>query len=272
VTDSRGRLEGRVAIVTGATRGIGRAVVAAFVDQGAHVIAVGRSASDLVDTARATARPTSVTSAVCDVRDEEQIAMTVAHAIEQFGRIDVLVNNAGIDDDTPFLDASRHRWRDIIETNLTAPFVFSQEVARQMVRTGGGVILHTASIDASGGDGPYAAYNSSKAGLLGLNRTMALELARYGIRSNCVSPGFTHTEMTANSVGPELMEYLSTSFDRVPMRRLVQPREVADAFVFLASDEASAITGIEIRVDAGLTASWHILETLPHASGAGEAS
>lgn len=259
------RLGGRVAIVTGGGRGIGRAIVNAFVEHGAHVLAVGRTRADLDDAAQAAVGPGTVAAHVCDVRDDNQIADTVDKAISLFGRIDILVNNAGIDDNTPFLDVARDRWRTIIDTNLTASFVFSQEVARRMKDSGGGVILHTASIDASGGDGPYAAYNSSKAALLGLNRTMALELARYGIRSNCVSPGFTHTEMTQNAAGPALMEYLSTSFARVPMRRLVQPREVADAFVFLASDEASAITGTEIRVDGGLTASWHILETLPSA-------
>jgi len=139
----------------------------------------------------------------------------------------------------------------------------SQAVAREMATSGGGVILHTASIDASGGDGPYAAYNSSKAGLLGLNRTMALELAAHGIRSNCVSPGFTHTVMTEKAVGPELMEYLNGSFTRVPIKRLVRTDEIAQAFLFLASDQASAITGIDLRVDGGLTANWYILETLP---------
>src|SRR5204862_3072874 len=105
------------------------------------------------------------------------------------------------------------------------------------VKSGGGVILHNASIDASGGDGTYASYNASKAGLLGLNRTMALELARHDIRVNCVSPGFTHTQMTERAVGPKLMEYLLHSFDRVPMRRLVKTEEVAAAFAFLASDD-----------------------------------
>ena len=190
------RLGGRVAIVTGGGRGIGRAIVNAYVKHGAHVLAVGRNRPELETTAREVVGPGSATARVCDVRDDDAIADTVEHAVELFGRIDILVNNAGIDDDTPFIDVARDRWRAIIDTNLTAPFVFSQEVARRMKESGGGVILHTASIDASGGDGPYAAYNSSKAGLLGLNRTMALELARYGIRSNCVSPGFTHTDMT----------------------------------------------------------------------------
>ncbi|HEY1321446.1 MAG TPA: SDR family oxidoreductase, partial [Streptosporangiaceae bacterium] len=154
-------------------------------------------------------------------------------------------------------------WRAVIDTNLTGVFLMSQAVAGVMARSGGGVILHTASIDASGGDGPYAAYNASKAGLLGLNRTMALELAAHGIRSNCVSPGFTHTVMTEKAVGPKLMEYLNGSFTRVPIRRLVRTDEIAQAFLFLASDQASAITGIDLRVDGGLTANWYILETLP---------
>jgi NAD(P)-dependent dehydrogenase (short-subunit alcohol dehydrogenase family) len=139
----------------------------------------------------------------------------------------------------------------------------SQRVARAMRDAGGGVILHNISIDASGGDGPFASYNSAKAGLLGLNRTMALELAEHGIRVNGVSPGFTHTDMTEKAVGPKLMEYMNGQWPRVPMRRLVKPEEIAAAFAFLASDDASAITGHNLTVDCGLTANWFILETLP---------
>ena len=136
-------------------------------------------------------------------------------------------------------------------------------VARAMAAGAGGSIVHIASIDGSGGDGPFASYNASKAGLLGLSRTMALELAQHGIRVNCVSPGFTHTEMTEAAVAPELIEYLVGRFERVPMRRLVRPEEIAAACAFLASDDASAITGIDLTVDCGLTANWYILETLP---------
>ena len=156
--------------------------------------------------------------------DEAQVEETVARAAARWDRIDVLINNAGIDDDTPFLEIDRARWRAVIDTNLTGVFLMSQAVGREMAKTGGGVILHTASIDASGGDGPYAAYNASKAGLLGLSRTMALELAAHGIRSNCVSPGFTHTVMTEKAVGPQLMDYLNGSFARVPIKRLVTDR------------------------------------------------
>jgi NAD(P)-dependent dehydrogenase (short-subunit alcohol dehydrogenase family) len=259
-----GRFAGRHVIVTGGGRGIGQATALAFAAEGAEVLVLGRTVADLEDTVRQVGDAGGVAwLARCDVSDEAQVEDAVRAAAERWERIDVLINNAGIDDDTPFLEVDRARWRAVIDTNLTGAFLMAQAVARRMAATGGGVVLHTASIDASGGDGPYAAYNASKAGLLGLNRTMALELAAVGIRSNCVSPGFTHTAMTEQAVGPELLGYLNGSFARVPMKRLVRTDEVAQAFLFLASDQASAITGIDLRVDAGLTANWYILETLP---------
>jgi NAD(P)-dependent dehydrogenase (short-subunit alcohol dehydrogenase family) len=259
-----GRFAGRGVIVTGAGRGIGQATARAFAAEGADVLVLGRTAADLEDTvAQITADGGRAWQLPCDVTDEAQVEAAVARAAGRWERIDVLVNNAGIDDDTPFLEIDHARWRAVIDTNLTGVFLMSQAVARQMARSGGGVLLHTASIDASGGDGPYAAYNASTAGLLGLNRTLALELATHGIRSNCVSPGFTHTVMTEKAVGPKLMEYLNGSFTRVPIKRLVRTDEIAQAFLFLASDQASAITGIDLRVDGGLTANWYILETLP---------
>ena len=259
-----GRFAGRGVIVTGGGRGIGQATARAFAAEGADVLVLGRTVADLEDTvAQITADGGQAWLLPCDVTSEAQVEETVTRAASRWDRIDVLINNAGIDDDTPFLEIDRARWRAVVDTNLTGVFLMSQAVGREMAKTGGGVILHTASIDASGGDGPYAAYNASKAGLLGLSRTMALELAAHGIRSNCVSPGFTHTVMTEKAVGPKLMDYLNGSFARVPMKRLVTTDEIAQAFPFLASDQASAITGIDLRVDGGLTANWYILETLP---------
>jgi NAD(P)-dependent dehydrogenase (short-subunit alcohol dehydrogenase family) len=259
-----GRFAGQSVVVTGGGRGIGQATARAFAAEGADVLVLGRTVADLEDTvAQITADGGQAWLLPCDVTQEAQVDDAVARAAARWDRIDVLINNAGIDDDTPFLEIDRSRWRAVIDTNLTGAFLMSQAVAREMAKAGRGVILHTASIDASGGDGPYAAYNASKAGLLGLNRTLALELAAHGIRSNCVSPGFTHTVMTEKAVGPELLNYLNGSFARVPLKRLVRPEEVAQAFLFLASDQASAITGIDLRVDGGLTANWYILETLP---------
>jgi meso-butanediol dehydrogenase/(S,S)-butanediol dehydrogenase/diacetyl reductase len=258
------RYEGRSVLVTGAGRGIGQATAERFASEGADVTLVGRSPDPLTAVAEGIrAAGGSAFVHACDVRDGDEADAAVAAVVARHGRLDVLVNNAGIDDDTPFLEIDRSRWHDVVATNLTGPFLMSQAAARSMRDTGGGVILHNASIDASGGDGPFASYNASKAGLLGLNRTMAIELAPYGIRSNCVSPGFTHTQMTESAVGPKLMEYLNGNFARVPMRRLVKPSEIAAGFAFLASDDASGITGINLTVDCGLTANWFILETIP---------
>jgi NAD(P)-dependent dehydrogenase (short-subunit alcohol dehydrogenase family) len=260
-----GRFEGKGVIVTGAGRGIGQATARRFASEGADVMLIGRTPLPMEETAelihseggKAWAHP-------CNVCDGADVQGAVAAARAQWGgRIDVLVNNAGIDDETPFLEMTEQAWRAVVDTNLTGPFLMSRAVAPEMVHAGSGVILHNASIDASGGDGPFASYNASKAGLLGLNRTMALELAPHGIRVNCVSPGFTHTDMTERAVGPAMMQYLNGQFARVPMRRLVRPSEIAAAFAFLASDDASGITGIDLTVDCGLTANWFILETLP---------
>jgi NAD(P)-dependent dehydrogenase (short-subunit alcohol dehydrogenase family) len=259
------RFDGKGVIVTGAGRGIGQATAQRFASEGADVMLIGRTLLPLDETAELIhAEGGKAWPHACDVTDGPEVRGAVAAARAHWGgRIDVLVNNAGIDDATPFLEMTEESWRAVVDTNLTGPFLMSQAVARQVAPNGGGVILHNASIDASGGDGPFASYNASKAGLLGLNRTMALELGPHGIRVNCVSPGFTHTDMTERAVGPAMMGYLNGQFERVPMRRLVKPSEIAAAFAFLASDDASGITGIDLTVDCGLTANWFILETLP---------
>lgn len=261
------RFQGKTAIVTGGNRGIGRAIVERLASEGADVLVAGRNEATIAETVDAvTAAGGTAWGRRADVTQPDELRVLVAAARERWPRIDVLVNNAGVGVERPFLEIPEDEWTSVLTTNLTAPFLLSQLVAREMAEAGGGAIVHIASIDASGGDGPYASYNASKAGLLGLNRTMALELAQYGIRVNCVSPGFTHTDMTEEAVPAELLEYLTTRFDRVPMRRLVKPEEVAAAVAFLASDDASAITGIDLTVDCGLTANWYILETLEAAN------
>jgi meso-butanediol dehydrogenase / (S,S)-butanediol dehydrogenase / diacetyl reductase len=253
-------LAGREALVTGASRGIGRAIATRLAGEGATVMCVGRMRESLEETAMLCG---DGVVHVADVSRSDQVEQTVGAALAGWGRIDVLVNNAGIADETPVLEMREDVWDEVLAVNLKGPFLMSQHVGRAMARTGGGAIVNNASIDALAADGPFASYNASKAGLLGLNRTLALELAEHGIRVNAVSPGFTHTDMTESSVGPKLMEYMTTSFDRVPMRRLVRTDEVAAAVAFLASDDASGITGTNLVVDCGLTANWYILETLP---------
>jgi NAD(P)-dependent dehydrogenase (short-subunit alcohol dehydrogenase family) len=260
------RFEGKTVIVTGAGQGIGRAIALRFAAEGADVMLVGRRREPL-EGALAEIEGDGGTGRVQvgDVSVSESVAETVEVATSAWGRIDVLVNNAGIAEETPFLEIEDEGWDRVLATNLRGAFLMARAVAREQVKAGGGSIIHIASIDASGGDGPYASYNASKAGLLGLNRTMALELGPHGVRSNCVSPGFTHTEMTEVGVPDGTMDYLLNRFDRVPLRRLVRPDEIAAACAFLASDDASAITGVDLTVDCGLTANWYILETLADA-------
>jgi NAD(P)-dependent dehydrogenase (short-subunit alcohol dehydrogenase family) len=257
---SAGRFAGKKVIVTGAGQGIGQATALRFAREGAEVLLVGRRREPLEETRGLIEGEGG--RAWVQTADAAAVDAVLEAARGRWQGIDVLINNAGVDDATPFLEVTEENWDQVVDTNLKGPFLMSQRVAREMVRGGGGVILHTASIDALGADGSYAAYNASKAGLLGLNRTMAMELAHHGIRVNCVSPGFTHTAMTAQAVGPGMLEYLTGSFERVPMRRLVKPEEVAAAFAYLASDDASGVTGTNLVVDCGTTANWYILETL----------
>ena len=145
----------------------------------------------------------------------------VERAIAAWGRIDIVVNNAGVDDDCPFLDVQAANWQRVLGVNLTGPFLVSQRAARAMVAAGvGGAFVHIASIAALAGDGEQVAYGASKAGLLGLNRIMALELARHGIRSNVVHPGYTATPLTRQYVGEEMYEYMMGGFARIPQGRM----------------------------------------------------
>jgi NAD(P)-dependent dehydrogenase (short-subunit alcohol dehydrogenase family) len=259
------RFVDRNVIVTGAGKDIGRAIARRFAAEGADVMLIGRTSRTLEETAAMIdSEGGRCWIHVADVARHEEVDAAVGAAMSRGGRIDVLINNAGNRDETPFLEMTELLWDDVFATNVKAPFLFSQRAAREMVSSGtGGVILHTASIDSNGGDGTFASYNASKAALMGLNRTMAIELAPYGIRVNCVSPGYTESANLTRFVGADVAEYLKSSFDRVPMKRMVKTEEVAAAFAFLASDDASGITGTELRVDCGLTANLYVLETMP---------
>ncbi|MEZ5121726.1 MAG: SDR family oxidoreductase [Solirubrobacterales bacterium] len=263
-SDHMRRFEGRTAIVTGAGRGIGQAIAARLAAEGADVLVVGRTAELLEETVtaisqsggRAWARP-------ADISSTADVDALVSAAMARWPQIDVLVNNAAVFDEPPFFENDAETFRTTLDINILGTFLMSQRVAREMEAAGRGAIVHISSIDALGADGPYSAYTATKAAVVSLARTMAMELSPLGIRTNCVAPGFVNTDMVHKITPPNIMEYMLRSFDRVPMKRLVEPEEIAAAVAFLASDDASAITGANLVVDGGLTANLYALETLP---------
>ncbi len=258
------RFKEKTVVLSGGGRGIGEATARRFAREGAEVLLIARTGSEIDAVAADIGAGGGKASAfAADVSDPAAVDRAVEAARDRFGRIDVLVNCAGIDHDSPFLSFPDDAWQRVIGVNLTGSFLMAQRVARVMTETGGGSIVHISSIDAYGADGNQVAYNASKAGLLGLNRTMATELASHGIRSNVVSPGYTATPLTRQYVGDAMYEYMTKDFDRIPQRRMATPEEIAAAILFLASDDASAITGSELTVDGGTTANLYIVETLP---------
>jgi NAD(P)-dependent dehydrogenase (short-subunit alcohol dehydrogenase family) len=257
------RFSGKTAVVTGATRGMGRVIAAAFAEEGAEVAVWSRDGAAAEQAAGAIG-PRAF-GIGCDVAREEDIAAATAATLARTGRLDVMVANAGIAlDPVPFLEMTAARWDGMMAVNLRGAMLSALYAARHMAGAGGGAIVLNASIAAHGRDGAYGHYSASKAGLIGLMRTMAVELAPLGIRVNAVSPGYTRTEMTMEVMpggdgGP--------AFARSPQNRLVEPEEIAAAVLFLASDAASAVNGHDLVVDGGLTANLWIMETFPPPAG-----
>lgn len=258
------RLRGRTAIVTGAGQGIGESIAHRLAAEGADVLVVGRTLESLEDTVAAILqRGGHARALVADISKEEDIARIIEAAKETSGRIDVLVNNAAVFDEPPFLELNAATIRTTFEINVIGTLLLSQAAARIMVDQGEGSIVHISSIDSLGADGPFTAYTSTKAAVVSTARTMAMELTPLGVRVNCVAPGFINTDMVHKTSTPEILDHMLHNFERVPLRRLVEPDEIAAAVAFLASDDASAITGTNLIVDGGLTANLYVMETLP---------
>lgn len=256
-------LEGKVALVTGAGRGIGAGIAAGLAEAGATVALMGRTAATLQEVAARISsqggQATVHTGSVCDPDDVERVLGEIFTA---HGGLQIVVNNAGVVDEANFLDITLEGWNKTVGTDLTGAFLVSQRAARRMRDTGGGAMVNIASIDANGYDGPQGSYVAAKAGLVGLTKNAAVELAQYGIRVNSVSPGWTRTQMVEEFVSEKALRHMMTAFDRVPMRRLVEIPELANAVVFLASAKASAITGVDLPVDCGTLATLYVYETI----------
>ena len=244
------RLENKVAIITGAGSGIGREVALLFAKEGAGVVLTGRTKEkiDMVrqeiieDSGKAICVPGDVTSRV-DMNN------TVYEAIRSFGKIDILINNAGINQDALVSRMSEEQWDRVIKVDLNGAFNCIQAVLGTMLNQGRGVIISASSISGIYGNIGQTNYSAAKAGLIGLTKTLAKELGKKGIRVNAVAPGFTVTPMTSR-VPEKILEIMK---EKTPLNRLGEPRDIAQAYLYLASDEARFVNGAVLCVDGGLT-------------------
>lgn len=255
------RLKGRTAIVTGAGRGIGRAIALAFAREGAHLALCSRTADEVARVADEARRSfnVEVMNDVCDVSDPADVSEFVRAAFNAYGReADILVNNAGVAESAPVAKTGDELWRRHIEINLSGTFYFMRAALPAMVERGWGRVINIASIAAKTGAPYIAAYSASKHGVLGLTRSAALEVARKGVTVNAVCPGYVETDMTTRAVqnitattGRSAEEALEALRRMSAQHRLVTPEEVAALCLLLASEDGRGITGQAINVDGG---------------------
>jgi len=245
------RFEGKNVIVTGAAQGIGRGIVEAFLEEGARVFAADLRADGLART-RALA-PDRVRTHVVDLSDFEAARSLVGAAIALFDRLDVLVNCAGVMPDGPMLDITRETFDLTLAVNARAPLATMQAIVPHLIERGGGAIVNIASANAFKNESPEAAYNASKAALVALTKAAAHEWGHHRIRVNCVAPGQTITpeEEASIAADPQESRLQREYLRKIPLRRAGVPRDQAMAVLFLASDDASWITGQTIIVDGG---------------------
>jgi NAD(P)-dependent dehydrogenase (short-subunit alcohol dehydrogenase family) len=248
-------LAGRVALVTGASRGIGRAIAVALGAAGAVVACAARSMDQVEATAAAVRAGGSAAGAFrLDVTRTEEVAETVRAVEETLGPIDVLVNNAGIISERKTVELTDEEWERMLTTNLTSMFRCARAVAPSMIARGGGCIINLGSMWGRVGVPRYTAYCVTKAGVDALTRCLAVEWVRHGIRVNCLAPGYIRTDFTTEAMADARTRELILS--KIPMRRLGEPEEVGPLAVYLASPASEFLTGQTIYLDGGQTSSW----------------
>ncbi len=246
-------LSGKKVMITGAASGIGFATAIRFADEGASVFLVDRD-EETLDRIR-DVNPNFKGFSRADVSVEADVRRAFSEMIRSFGGIDVLVSNAGISFRRNFTDITYDQWRRVMDVNLGGMFLTSREAAIHMKAQGHGVILMTASTNGTEAHRWYTDYNASKAGVILLTKTMALELAPL-VRVNCICPGYVLTPMQRAEYSDDMLKIVN---DGIPMKRHAEPEEIAALFAFLASDDAKYITGSDIRIDGGETAGLYFV-------------
>ena len=247
-------LDGRVALITGASRGLGLAMAEGLAEAGATVVANGRSADTLEAVARVLReRGLKADTSPFDVTDHRAAQAAIEAIIARYGRLDILIANAGINHRVALADWTPTDWDRLLAANLKACFFLAQHAAVPMRREKQGRIIFTTSIAGILGLGKVHGYTASKSGLIGLTRSLASELGEYGITCNGILPGYFETDLTASYLQSD--EYVARLNSRVPLRRWGKPRDLAGVAVFLCSEAASYVTGQQIVVDGGYTIS-----------------
>ena len=245
------RFDGKVVIVTGAGSGIGAATARRFSREGASVVLVGRTREKLEKVAADLDASRTLVHAA-DVSVQDQAEALASATVQRFGRIDVLVNNAGIAPSGPFLEASVEDWRSVMATDVDGVFFCTRAVLPELLKTKGNIV-NTSSVSGLGGDWEMSFYNTAKGAVTNMTRSLALELGGKGVRVNAVNPALTRSELTEDMVKDE--ELVAKFLDRFPMGRYGEPEDVADVIAFLASDDARFVNGVNLPVDGGLSAS-----------------
>lgn len=243
-------LEGKVTLVTGGTRGIGRAIAEAFADNGAHVAFTYRSSGAIAEELEASLQAKGVKAKgyQADAADLDAITSLLTDIIAEHGRIDVIVNNAGVTGDNLLLRMSEDQWNHVINTNLNSVFFTTKAALRTMLKQRAGSIINISSVVGLQGNAGQANYAASKAGMIGFTKSLAREVGSRGIRANVIAPGFIATEMTDALPEKELEAWLTN----VPLKRAGSPTDVANLCVFLGSDMSTYITGQVLNVDGGM--------------------